>query len=178
MPNGNRLLTRLRRQAYALVALFDRPGRRWLLAGPASLWLSVTRRTPCLVRWRDGVWVHHYRGAKIPHAVLGRASPPSVFTADAREIFLYEYTPRGGDVVFDKPALYPHMTLALGHEHFSRRRFRELVRAAFPGARFGAFEAHYVPGLKRGLPLQHAVEEILERLPPFRPLLAYNFAVT
>ena len=76
------------------------------------------------------------------------------------------------------PVFYPHMTLALGHEHFNRRRFRDLVRAVFPDARFGAFEAHYMPWLKRGLPLQHAIEEALERLPPFRPFLAYNFAVT
>jgi ubiquinone/menaquinone biosynthesis C-methylase UbiE len=75
------------------------------------------------------------------------------------------------------PIFYPHMTLALGHEHFSRRRFRALVAAVFPDARFGAFEAHYVPGLKRLLLLQHFVEEALERFPPARPLLSYNFAV-
>jgi ubiquinone/menaquinone biosynthesis C-methylase UbiE len=75
------------------------------------------------------------------------------------------------------PIFYPHMTLALGHEHFSRRRFRALVSAVFPDARFGAFEAHYVPGLERALPLQHIVEEALERFAPSRPLLSYNFAV-
>ena len=75
------------------------------------------------------------------------------------------------------PLFYPHMTLALGHEHFSRLRFRKLVRPVFPNARFGAFEAHYVPGLNRALALQHAVEETLERLPPFSPFLSYNFAV-
>ena len=75
------------------------------------------------------------------------------------------------------PIFYPHMTLALGHEHFTRRRFRALVSAVFPDARFGAFEAHYVPRLERTLPLQHFVEEALERLPPIRPLLSYNFAV-
>jgi SAM-dependent methyltransferase len=75
------------------------------------------------------------------------------------------------------PLFYPHMTLMLGHEHFSRKRFRGLVRGAFGEARFGAFEAHYVPSLRRLLVLQHAVEEALERLPPFRPLLSYNFAV-
>jgi ubiquinone/menaquinone biosynthesis C-methylase UbiE len=75
------------------------------------------------------------------------------------------------------PLFYPHMTLALGHQHFTRRRFRKLVRAVFPAARFGAFEAHFVPGLQRALPIQHAVEEALERLPPFRPFLSYNFAV-
>jgi hypothetical protein len=57
------------------------------------------------------------------------------------------------------------MTIALGHEHFPRRRFRELVRAVFPQARFGAYEAHYVPGSDRGLR-------------PFRPFLSYNFAIT
>jgi SAM-dependent methyltransferase len=75
------------------------------------------------------------------------------------------------------PLFFPHMTLALGHEHFSLRRFRALVSAVFPDARFGAFEAHYVPGMRRGLALQHAIEEGLERFPPFRPLLSYNFAI-
>jgi FkbM family methyltransferase len=99
------LLTRLRLRAqrswWALVHFLDRPGGRWLLPLPASIWVSVDRRAPCLVYWRDGAWIHRYRGAKIPHASLGRASPPSVFTAEAREIFLYEYTPRAGDTVFD-----------------------------------------------------------------------------
>jgi len=75
------------------------------------------------------------------------------------------------------PVFFPHMTLALGHEHFSRRRFQELVRTAFPHASFGAFEAHYVPGLHRALALQHAVEETLEHVPLLRPVLSYNFAV-
>ena len=75
------------------------------------------------------------------------------------------------------PSFYPHMTLALGHAHFSRSRFQGLVRAVFPAVRFGAFEAHYVPALNRLLRVQHAVEEALERFPPFRPLLSYNFAV-
>lgn len=75
------------------------------------------------------------------------------------------------------PAFYPHMTLALGHQHFTRARFEALVRPVFPQVRFGAFEAHYAPVLRRVLRLQHVVEEALERLPPFRPLLSYNFAV-
>jgi ubiquinone/menaquinone biosynthesis C-methylase UbiE len=74
------------------------------------------------------------------------------------------------------PLFYPHMTVALGHEHFTRTRFRELVGAIFPAARFGAFEAHYVPRL-HALVLQHTVEEALERFRPFRRLLSYNFAV-
>jgi ubiquinone/menaquinone biosynthesis C-methylase UbiE len=73
------------------------------------------------------------------------------------------------------PVFYPHMTLALGHHHFTRRRFHGLVRSAFSDVRFGAFEAHYVPGLSARL--QHVFEQALEHVPPFRPLLSYNFAV-
>jgi FkbM family methyltransferase len=65
------------------------------------VWVSVANRSPCLVRWRDGAWIHHYRGARIPHAGLGRAAPPAVFTREARDTFLWEYTPRAGDTVFD-----------------------------------------------------------------------------
>jgi hypothetical protein len=44
--------------------------------------------------------------------------------------------------------------------------------------RYRLLEAHYVPGLNRGLRLKDIVEEGLERLRPFGPLLSYNFAVT
>jgi len=86
---------------HGLVRRLDRPGRRGLLIVPASLWVSVRYRTPCVVYWRDGTWIHHYRGAKIPHGELGRAAPPDVLTAAARDLFLHDYTPQPGDVVFD-----------------------------------------------------------------------------
>ena len=79
----------------------DRPGRRGLLVLPASVWVTWTYREPCLVYWRDGAWIHRYRTAKIPHASLGRAAPPGVLTAEGRDLFLHEYTPQSGDVVFD-----------------------------------------------------------------------------
>ena len=91
----------LTRYWWAVVRRLDRPGRRGLLMLPGSVWVSLTYRAPCLVYWRDGAWIHHYRGAKIPHASFGRAAPPRVFTAQAREMFLYEYVPQAGDVVFD-----------------------------------------------------------------------------
>jgi FkbM family methyltransferase len=84
-----------------IVRRLDRPGRRGLLVLPASAWVSWTYREPCLVYWRGGAWIHHYRKARIPHASLGRAAPPDVLTAEARDLFLHEYTPRAGDVVFD-----------------------------------------------------------------------------
>jgi SAM-dependent methyltransferase len=75
------------------------------------------------------------------------------------------------------PIFYVHMTLALGHDHFTRPRFHGLVRAEFPGARFGSFEARYAPLPRKLVGLQHAIEEGVERFAPFRPLLSYNFAV-
>jgi ubiquinone/menaquinone biosynthesis C-methylase UbiE len=75
------------------------------------------------------------------------------------------------------PSLFLQMTLVRRHQHFTRRHFERLVRAAFDDVRFGRFEAHYVPGAGRLLGVQHAVEEALERLAPVRPLLSYNFAV-
>lgn len=75
------------------------------------------------------------------------------------------------------PSFYLQMTLARRHQHLTRGRFKSLVRAAFPEARFGAFEAHYVPGSTKVLGLQHRIEEALERVSPLRPLLSYNFAV-
>src|SRR5919108_3277216 len=85
----------------ALVRRLDRPGRRALLVLPGSFWVTFTYRAMCVVYWRDGAWIHRYRGARIPHAQLGRAAPPDVFTAYARKIIFHGYAPREGDVVFD-----------------------------------------------------------------------------
>jgi ubiquinone/menaquinone biosynthesis C-methylase UbiE len=75
------------------------------------------------------------------------------------------------------PIFFVHMTKMLGHEHFSRKRFHNLVRSAFPDARFGSFEARFVPQAERILKLQEAVENMLERIPGYTRLVAYNFAV-
>jgi FkbM family methyltransferase len=91
----------LGRYWWAVVQRLDRPGQRWLLVVPGSLWVSYMYRAPCLVYWRNGAWIHRYLGAKIPHAELGRAAPPAVFTRHARDEALYAYTPNQGDVVFD-----------------------------------------------------------------------------
>ncbi len=89
----------LARYWWGIVRRLDRPRRRLLLVLPASVWVSWTYRTPCLVYWRDGAWIHHYRGAKIPHASVGRAAPPDVFMGEARDLLLYGYTPGPGDAV-------------------------------------------------------------------------------
>lgn len=84
-----------------IVRRLDRPGRRALLSVPGSAWVTWTYREPCVVYWRDGAWIHHYHQAKIPHANLGRAAPPGILTAEARDLFLYDYTPQRGDIVLD-----------------------------------------------------------------------------
>jgi ubiquinone/menaquinone biosynthesis C-methylase UbiE len=112
-------------------------------------------------------------------------SKDSLHHMDSPELALAEYRrvlKAGGTALIIEanrfnPIFYPHMTLALGHEHFRRRRFVALVRAVFPEVRFGAFEAHYAPLPQPLQGLQHHVEELLEWLPPFRGLLSYNFAV-
>jgi ubiquinone/menaquinone biosynthesis C-methylase UbiE len=75
------------------------------------------------------------------------------------------------------PIFFVHMTKMLGHEHFSRKRFNELVRSAFPVSRVGTFEARFVPQAERLLKAQETVENILERIPGYSRLVAYNFAV-
>jgi hypothetical protein len=69
------------------------------------------------------------------------------------------------------------MTKRLGHEHFPRRRFEDLVRSAFLLARFGKFDAHYVPQAERMLGVQNAFEEALERVPLASRFVSDNFAV-
>jgi ubiquinone/menaquinone biosynthesis C-methylase UbiE len=75
------------------------------------------------------------------------------------------------------PIFFVHMTKMLGHEHFPRQRFHSLVWSTFDDVRFGSFEAHYVPWGEQLLPVQHAVEELLERMPVASRLVSYNFAI-
>jgi len=75
------------------------------------------------------------------------------------------------------PIFFVHMTKILGHEHFQRERFHSLVRSGFQDVRFGSFEARFVPQAERLLGAQERVENILERLPGYSRLVAYNFAV-
>jgi ubiquinone/menaquinone biosynthesis C-methylase UbiE len=106
---------------------------------------------------------------------LHHMEKPQAALAEYRRVL----RPGGAALVIEanrfNPISYAHMTRMHGHEHFSQRRFRSLVRAAFPNTSFGAFEAHYVPGADRLLRLQDLVENVIEHLPA--AVLSYNFAV-
>jgi ubiquinone/menaquinone biosynthesis C-methylase UbiE len=75
------------------------------------------------------------------------------------------------------PIFFVHMTKMLGHEHFPRKRFHELVRSGFPDARFGSFDAHYVPQAEKVLQVQEVFENALERIPGVSRLISYNYAI-
>lgn len=158
----------IRERVREVVAVDVEPFPEWDLEEGLHFQVANAEKLPFadasfdIVHSKDSL--HHMRGPELALAEYRRVLKPG---GSALIIEANRYN----------PVLYPHMTLGLGHEHFSRKRFRTLVTAVFPRARFGSFEAHYVPRLGRGLALQHAVEEALERLPPFRPLLSYNFAV-
>jgi ubiquinone/menaquinone biosynthesis C-methylase UbiE len=112
-------------------------------------------------------------------------SKDSLHHMESPERALAEYRrvlrPRGVALIVEanryNPSFFLHMTRALGHEHFTAKRFRGLVAGRFGGARFGSFEAHYVPRARRLLRVQQLVEDTIERAPVLHPLLAYNFAV-
>jgi FkbM family methyltransferase len=75
----------------------DRPGGRTVLGGIASAGLTLKLRAPIFVRWRDGAWIYRWRGATLPHPVIGSALHPK----EASEVLFHEYVPKPGDVVFD-----------------------------------------------------------------------------
>jgi len=89
----------------------DRRTGRLLLAALGSLWITVVRREPCVVRWRDGVWVHYYRGHAIPHGSVAGPLPLREFVDGSRDVYCYEYTPRLNDVVLDVGAGVGNATL-------------------------------------------------------------------
>lgn len=73
------------------------PGLLGLLGSAA---LTTRQREPCVMRYDDGFWIHRYRGGTVvkdrPSGVTARAQDEA-----AREVFLFDYVPRPGDIVFD-----------------------------------------------------------------------------
>jgi len=103
-------------------------GRR-VLALLGSFWITLVRREPCLVHWKDGYWIHHFRGVTIPDTHVAGPLPLEQFTSGAQHIYCFEYTPRPGDVVFDVGAGAGNATLL----------FSRLIG---PEGRVVAIEAH------------------------------------
>ena len=75
----------------------DRPGTRWLLAAAVTGAASARERRWSRVRWTGQEWSYRRGGRTLLSNQLLR---PHQFDEDL-EIFLWDYTPSPGDVVFD-----------------------------------------------------------------------------
>ncbi len=92
-------------------------------------------------------------------------------------------TAGGGTVVIIEanrfnPIFYLHMTLMLGHQHFTRSKFKRIVSTIFPEAEFGCFECRVYPINNLFIrKLCHKFEDVVENIPLFDKFLTYNYAI-
>lgn len=92
-------------------AWLNTPIGRPVLGLLGSFWITFVRREPCFVHWKDGYWIHHFRGVTIPHTEVAGPLPLEQFTSGWQDIYCFEYTPQPGDVVFDVGAGAGNATL-------------------------------------------------------------------
>jgi len=75
------------------------------------------------------------------------------------------------------PIFYFHMTLMLGHQHFTMTKFRRIVNNVFPAAKFGRFECRVYPTNNPFIrKLCHKFEDMMENIFIFDKFLTYNYA--
>lgn len=76
------------------------------------------------------------------------------------------------------PLLFLHMTLLLGHNHLTQKRFLELMRVSFGHCSFQAIETHAWPVKSSFLKMiLKYLEMILESIPLLTPYRAYNIGI-
>jgi ubiquinone/menaquinone biosynthesis C-methylase UbiE len=156
----------LRRRVSEVVAVDIEASEEWIEDASLAFIVANAERLP----FDDGTFAVVHSKDSLHHM-----EHPAVALSEYRRVL----RPGGQTLIIEgnryNPSFYVHMTRMQGHEHFTRRHFRALVGGVFPTARFGSFEAHYVPGLDRLLGLQELVENALEHLPGFPH--SYNYAV-
>jgi ubiquinone/menaquinone biosynthesis C-methylase UbiE len=158
----------LRQRVGEVIAVDVEPSERWRDRDGISFTVADAEQLP----FGDGEFdVIHSKDS------LHHMDDPERAIAEYRRVL----KPGGAALIIEanryNPIFFVHMTKMLGHEHFTRKRFENLVRSAFPEARFGSFEARFVPQAERLLNVQETVENLLERIPGYTRLVAYNFAV-
>ncbi|MFH1896443.1 MAG: class I SAM-dependent methyltransferase [bacterium] len=88
---------------------------------------------------------------------------------------------KGGKVVFVEanrynPISFLHMTHYLGHNHFTQKSFKQMVKPIFPKSQLGSFEAHYYPFLPPALlSFLAKVEQQVSKLPFLGRWFSYNY---
>jgi ubiquinone/menaquinone biosynthesis C-methylase UbiE len=76
------------------------------------------------------------------------------------------------------PIFYLHLTLMEGHQHFTQKRFKQIV--ASPGLPYEIkhFSARVSPiNSKFFVELVNGVSDLMEKIPPYRPIIEYNLGI-
>jgi len=76
------------------------------------------------------------------------------------------------------PLFYFHMTLLLGHEHFTRSYFKKIILNTAPSnkVKFHYFEAHVFPFPKFLRNTLYRIQDLSEKIIFWKPFLSYNSA--
>lgn len=85
---------------YVQIRALDRPGGRSLLAGIASLRMTLERRAPAAAYWRDGKWIHRWPEGTLVLDELTWSVEQWIGQTEL-DVFFRHYRPRGGDIVVD-----------------------------------------------------------------------------
>jgi len=76
------------------------------------------------------------------------------------------------------PIFYLHLTLMGNHQHFTQKKFREIIAAAGLPHELRHFSARVCPiNNKFLIDLTNGICDIAEKLPFYRPVIEYNMAV-
>ena len=76
------------------------------------------------------------------------------------------------------PIMYLNMVLIHNHQHFSQKRFKQLLDSAGAGYEIKHFSARSLPFKSRALTdLFEKIEDALEKFPPYRPIIEYNLGI-
>jgi len=96
---------------------------------------------------------------------------------------IWRVTKKGGQIIIVEanrynPILYLHMTLIRGHQHFTQRYFKNLIKTCFENTEFMAIESHVYPIRNHTLmKIIHFIEAFLEKVPIISNFLSYNIAI-
>lgn len=111
--------------------------------------------------------------------VMHHTENPSQFLQEALRL-----TKKGGKIISIEanrynPFSYFHMTILLGHEHFKRSEFEEIINSVSGNyhIKYFQFEAHVVPLPKYLRSIGYFLEDIFEKINIIRALLSYNAAI-
>jgi ubiquinone/menaquinone biosynthesis C-methylase UbiE len=76
------------------------------------------------------------------------------------------------------PIFYLHLTLMGGHQHFNRKRFREIIYSCGMPFEIKTFSARVCPiNYKPLITMVNGISDILEKFPLYAPIIEYNFAI-